>query len=78
MTNLLTVPEAAERLKMSRQTIYSLCKAGKLPYIKVGGSVRIVESKLDEMIESAAEANQPAAAPASPTRRSYQMQVLKI
>lgn len=36
--NLLTVPEVAERLNVSRHTVYKL--KGAIGYVKVGGAVR--------------------------------------
>ncbi len=76
--NLLTVPEAAQRLRVSRQTIYSLCKAGKLPHIKVGGSVRILEEKLDEMIAAGATPQVAPPPPIATRTPAYQMQALKV
>ena len=39
---LLTVGEVAERLKLSRATVYSLVKRGQLPSIRVSNSIRVL------------------------------------
>lgn len=36
----LTVDEVAKILRVSRQTIYVLCRDGKLPHFKVGNKLR--------------------------------------
>lgn len=35
---LLTIPQAAERLKVSKNTVYRLISLGELPVVKVGNS----------------------------------------
>ena len=44
------VSEAAERLGISRSKAYELIAAGKLPSIKIGGSVRVPAEALKEWI----------------------------
>jgi|CryBogDrversion2_7_1035282.scaffolds.fasta_scaffold01572_9 excisionase family DNA binding protein len=36
----LTVQEVMKLLRVSSQTIYTLCRAGKLPHFKVGNKLR--------------------------------------
>jgi len=44
---LLTVKEAAERLKVSTATVYALCEAGKLAFSRVSThAIRIAEVDL--------------------------------
>lgn len=43
---LLTVPEVARRLKLSKSKVYLLCQRGEIPSIQLGKSVRI---PLDEL-----------------------------
>lgn len=43
---ILTAKEAAEYLKISLQTIYQLKAAGKVPFKKIGGSLRFLKSEL--------------------------------
>lgn len=48
----LTVPEAADYLRISRDTIYRWAKQGKLPLYKVGGTAtRVSRSDLDALIQ---------------------------
>lgn len=41
---LLTVPEAAARLAVSRSTLYLLMDQGQLAYVKVRGARRVAEA----------------------------------
>ena len=49
----LTVDEVAERLRVSRMTIYRLVHAGKIRHLKVGGSFRIPESAYADYLKGA-------------------------
>jgi len=49
---LLTIPQVAERLNLSRSSIYNLIDAGILTRVKIGSSVRIYEAVLDAYIQS--------------------------
>jgi excisionase family DNA binding protein len=49
--NLLTVQEVANRLNVSRPTVYRLVKKGKIQHIKVEGSIRIKPGDLESFIE---------------------------
>lgn len=42
----LKIPEVAERLRVSRATVYNFIKAGKLQTVKFGGSRRVALSAL--------------------------------
>lgn len=42
----LTVDEVTKILRVSRQTIYNLCKLGKLPHFKVGTKLRFHKSDI--------------------------------
>jgi excisionase family DNA binding protein len=44
--------EAAEILAVDEQTVYRLCRAGKLPFAKVGGNVRIDGLRLQVYMEA--------------------------
>ena len=52
MENVYTVPEVAEHLKLSKSKVYAMVKAGKIPCIRIGRNVRILESDLVEWIEA--------------------------
>ena len=43
----VTVPEVAEFLRVSRQTIYMMVKNGKIPHFRVGSKVRFKRSDIE-------------------------------
>lgn len=43
----LTVDEVAKILRVSRQTIYVLCREGKLPHFKVGTKLRFKKADIN-------------------------------
>ena len=45
------VTEAAERIGISRTKCYELIKAGKLPSVRIGGSVRVPVDALKQWIQ---------------------------
>jgi excisionase family DNA binding protein len=47
MMELLTVPEAARLLKLSRSQVYLLCARREIPTIAIGRSVRIPLRELE-------------------------------
>jgi excisionase family DNA binding protein len=50
---LLTVKEAAARLRVSTATVYGLCERGRLPYIRISThAIRIAEQDLSAFIRS--------------------------
>jgi len=51
MEKILTVPEVAQYLKISKSKMYDIVKREKIPFIKIGRNVRIKESDLDEWLE---------------------------
>lgn len=50
--DFLTVPEVAERLRVTAMTIYRWIEDGKLPAVQVARHYRIRASDLEEMLES--------------------------
>jgi excisionase family DNA binding protein len=52
--DLLTVREAAERLRVSKALLYGLIKSGKLPFVSVGNAkgYRLLGSDIEEFIQS--------------------------
>ena len=48
---LLTITEAAERLRISPQSVYRLAANGALPSFRIGRSVRISEAALLEFLQ---------------------------
>ncbi len=51
MEIIYTIPEVAEYLKMSISKVYDMVKTERIPYIRIGGNVRIRESDLIEWLE---------------------------
>lgn len=47
---LLTVPEAARLLRISRNLAYELIVQGRLPHVRFGRVIRIPRSRLEEWI----------------------------
>jgi excisionase family DNA binding protein len=50
-TVLLRVGEAAERLSLSRATVYELINSGRLSSVTIGRSRRISVKALDDFVE---------------------------
>lgn len=48
----LTVDEVAKILRVSRQTIYVLCREGKLPHFKVGTKLRFKKHDIEAMMST--------------------------
>jgi len=46
MGRLLTVREVADRLRVSRATVYRLVQAGALPVLRISNSIRIPAGSL--------------------------------
>jgi excisionase family DNA binding protein len=51
MERLLKVPEVAERMAVSRTTVYELMMSGSLRSVKIGKSRRVPETALDAWIQ---------------------------
>jgi len=50
---LLTVKEAARRLKVSTATVYALCESGQLPHARISThSIRIAEVDLKTYVSA--------------------------
>ena len=50
---VLTIKEVATLLKISERTVYAMAKEGRLPgAVKVGGSWRVLRSKLMAWLEA--------------------------
>ena len=52
---LLRPDQTADRLNVSKQTVYRLINAGEFTTLKVGGSLRVVESSIDRYIRAQIE-----------------------
>ena len=47
---LFKIQEAAQYLRMARQTLYNLVHRKEIPFLKAGGSLRFRKSELDEWL----------------------------
>lgn len=58
----LTAAEAAERIRVSKMTVYRLIKAGKLPAVQIGKAYRVREDDLEAYLNAnyVNAANRPA------------------
>lgn len=52
---LITVREAAERVHLSKDTVYNLIAAGKFPHKRVGGVIRVPVKALERWAEADSE-----------------------
>lgn len=57
---LVRIPEAAERLGLSRSTVYELIAAGELRIIRYGRAVRVPVGELAAWVERQARAGDDA------------------
>ena len=53
MGKLLTVPEAADLVRLTKWGIYSLVRQGRLPAIKLGGRMRFRAEDLEAALTAA-------------------------
>jgi excisionase family DNA binding protein len=63
--SFLTVKEAANRLRVSQATVYTLCANGRLTHVRLGtgrGTIRIPEEQLDVLVSDCTVANKAASA----------------
>lgn len=52
METIMTVPQVAEYLQISKSKIYLMIKRGEMPHIRIGKNVRVLESDLKEWLEA--------------------------
>ena len=48
----LTALEVAERMRVSKMTVYRLIRSGKLPAVRVGKSVRVRDEDVERYLDS--------------------------
>ena len=51
-TDIMTIREVAEYLKLTDKTAYRLAAEGKIPGFKVGGAWRFLKADIDKWIEA--------------------------
>lgn len=65
---LLTVPEAAKMLRISRNLAYELVARNELPAIRLGRVIRVPKHGLEAWLDRQVDGHRPAVEPASPVR----------
>ena len=53
MGDILTSTEVAKILRVSKQTIYVLCREGKFPHFKVGNKLRFRKAEVEAICNTA-------------------------
>ncbi len=48
----LTASEAAERMRVSKMTVYRLIRSGKIPAVQIGKAYRVRETDLEQYLNS--------------------------
>jgi|GEM_PF-6028163 len=64
---MYTAQELHRRLKISVKTIYGCVQAGRIPYVRIGSSVRFPRRQILEWIEQ--QSYQPRPTHGSPTKK---------
>lgn len=57
---LLTIPEVASRLRISRNLAYELAARGELPHIRLGRVIRVPRAALEDWIAASTVQGTPA------------------
>lgn len=68
MATIFTPEQAADHLQVTRRTIYTWLREGKLPGRKIGGSWRVSETALEEFLRQPDP--QPPSEPAATPHKS--------
>lgn len=56
-SDIMTMKQAAEYLKINDKTAYKLAAEGKIPGFKVGGAWRFRKSEIDDWIKNQSKTN---------------------
>lgn len=51
-SKFLTASEAAERMRVSKMTVYRLIRSGKLPAVQIGKAYRVRERDLEGYLDA--------------------------
>jgi len=49
-SRLLTIPEAADALRISRSSIYRLFEAGELAWVQIGAARRVTSAEVNRVV----------------------------
>lgn len=55
-TENMTVKEVADFLRVSRQTVYTMVREGKLPHFRIGNKVRFKRSEIEALTNTSSGA----------------------
>lgn len=69
--NILTIPEVAKYLKISKSKVYILAQRNLIPSIKLGRNIRIKESDLDKWLEDTLNICSGKKKPGEPWKNAY-------
>lgn len=47
---LITIPDVADRLAVSKRTVERLVAAGEIAVVRLGGSIRFLPADIDELV----------------------------
>ena len=47
---IMTLPEVADKMRVSRAWLYKKCKANIIPHLRIGGIIRFRQADLDKWI----------------------------
>jgi excisionase family DNA binding protein len=50
VNRLLTIPEAADALRISRSSIYRLFEAGELAWVQIGAARRVTSAEVNRFV----------------------------
>lgn len=50
METIMTVPQVAKYLKLPKSKVYLMVQRGKIPHIRIGKNVRVMESDLKDWL----------------------------
>ncbi len=56
-TEVMTVSEVAEYLRLNPQTVYRKAKAGELPAVRIGRAIRFRKAELEAWLKAVSVAN---------------------
>ena len=69
-SDVMTVSEVAEYLRVNPQTVYRKTKTGQLPAVRIGRAIRFRRVELDEWLKTVSVGPQPASRAVHPSTNS--------
>ena len=58
ISDVMTVSEVAEYLRVNPQTVYRKAKGGEMPALRIGRAIRFRKSELDDWLKNSAATRQ--------------------